>query len=360
MQVLLDATPLARGHATRGIGVATYELITALAAVRPPDQRPDLLITNDQDPPAGFTTHRVGWPRWRAHRVPDPWPALRVHDVLETLGPRLFHATQPDLVPDPRKLATTIACYDLIPLHEPMHNPLHRHAYGTYIQRLAQAQLVLAISQATADDLTAHLGIPAERIRVVHLGLPPAPTPDGATPTRPYVLYANSIESHKNPRLAIDALARTRDIDLVMAGTWSRRRLARLRDHAVAAGVAERVHWLGYVSSAHLAALRRDAVAVVIPSRREGFGLPVLEALAAGTPAIAADIPALREAGGEVAIYLDPDDAGAWARTIERLRDHLDERTQIGARGRAHAAAFTWERTAEATIDAWREVLRRG
>ena len=100
---------------------------------------------------------------------------------------------------------------------------------------------------------------------------------------------------------------------------------------------------------------------VMALSRQHGFsGFPVLEALAAGTPAIAADIPALREAGGDAAVYLDPDDADGWSQTIERLATQPDERTAIAERGHAHAAGFTWERTAEATIDAWREVLRRG
>ena len=360
MQVLLDATPLARGHAARGIGIATRELISALARVRSPDQRPELLTTGDQTVPAGYATHRFRWPRWRVPRIPDPWPALHLHTALDKLRPRLFHATQPDLMPDPGQFATAVTCYDLIPLHLPLRNPLQRHVYGTFLQRLTRAQVVLAISQATADDLTAQLGIPAERIRVVYLGLPPAPTPSGPTPTRPYVLYANSIEPHKNPRLAIDAVARTRDIHLVMTGTWSRRRLARLHEHAAAAGVVDRVHWLGYTPAEQLAALRRDAVAALVPSRMEGFGFPVLEALAAGTPAIAADIPALREAGGDAAVYLDPDDADGWSQTIERLATQPEERTVIAERGHAHAAGFTWERTAEATIDAWREVLRRG
>ena len=357
MQVLLDATPLARGHATRGIGIATRELISALARVRSLDQRPELLATTGQGVPSGFTSHPFRWPRWRIPHVPDPWPALHLHDALDKLRPRLFHATQPDLMPDPHRVATSVTCYDLIPLHLPMRNPLQRHVYATYIQRLARAQVVLAISKATADDLTAQLGIPPARIRVVYLGLPPAPAPSGPTPTEPYVLYANSIEPHKNPRLAIDAVARTGTIHLVMTGTWSKRRLARLQQHAAAAGVADRVHWLGYPPSEQLAALRRDAVAALVPSRMEGFGFPVLEALAAGTPAIAADIAALSEAGGD---YLNPDDSDDWARTIERLATQPDERAAIADRGRTHAAGFSWDETAEATIAAWREVLQHG
>jgi glycosyltransferase involved in cell wall biosynthesis len=355
MQVLFDATPLARGHATRGIGTATRELVAALARVRPPDQRPELLVTTTQDIPDGFSSHRFSWPRWRVPRIPDPWPALHLNVALDRLRPRLFHAMQPQLMPDPATHPTSVTCYDLIPLHLPMRNPLDRHVYATFLQRLTRARMILAISQATADDLTEQLGIPPERIRVVYLGLPPAAVPSGPTPDAPYVLYTNGIEAHKNPETVIRAIARIRDVNLVMTGTWSRRRLSRLRALADAISVGSRMHWAGYTSAEQLAALRRDARAVVVPSRMEGFGFPVVEALAAGTPVIASDIPALREAGGSVASYVDADDVDAWSAAISAAAESTDDSAR--ETGPAHAATFSWDHTAEATIDAWREVL---
>ena len=357
-RVLLDATPLARGHATRGIGIATRELIAALAGALPFDARPTLLQTRDQPAVDGFESIRVGWRRWPTHHAPDPWPALKLHDVLRANEPTLFHATQPDLTPDPYEFPTVVTCYDLTPLHENIRNPLHRHAYATYLQRLVRAQLVIAISQATADDLTAELGILPSRIRVVHLGVPPAPAPDGDVPREPYILYANSIEPHKNPQVAIHAIARApAGVRLVMAGTWSDRRLKRLRDHAIAIGANSRIEWLGYVPPPRLAALREGAVAVLVPSRREGFGFPVLEAMAVGTPVIAADIPALREVGGHAATYLPPDDPSAWSDAIADLVDEPEAREAMAERGREQAARFTWEDTAEKTVAAWKDVL---
>jgi glycosyltransferase involved in cell wall biosynthesis len=281
-----------------------------------------------------------------------------LHDVLRTHRPALFHATQPDLTPDPHQFPTVVTCYDLTPLHENIRNPLHRHAYATYLQRLVRAQLVMAISQATADDLTAQLGIPPTRIRVVRLGVPPPSAPAGPIPGGPYVLYANSIEPHKNPRVAIDAISRApREIRLVMTGTWSDRRLRRLRHHARQVGADDRIDWLGYVSPGRLAALRRGAVAVLVPSRREGFGLPVLEALAAGTPVIAADIPALREVGGDAVTYLSTEDPGPWTDAIGDLAGNPGQRSAIGERGKAQAAKYTWQDTADRTVAAWKEVL---
>lgn len=354
--VLLDATPLARGHAQRGIGAYTRCLVAALAEPDGDGPRPDLLVTPGQITPAGLRRVQVHWPEWRHRRLPDPFPALSLERRIRGLGPRLFHATQPDLVPDPRRLPVSVTCYDLIPLHEPPRNPLHRAAHRRYVRRLRHAQMILAISQATADDLVQTLGVPADRIRVTPLGVAPPVPAAGETPDAPYVLYANGIEPHKNPMLAIDAVARSRHrVHIVMTGTWDERRSQALRDHARATGIADRVSFLGYVTDARLAALRRDALAALVTSRREGFGLPLLEALAAGVPALAADIPALREVGADAATYLPPD-PDRWAAAIDTLVEHPAD-TEAIERGRRHAASFTWERTAALTRDAWREVL---
>jgi len=356
--VLLDATPLARGHSTRGIGAYTRLLIDALASTLPREERPTLLTVRGHPAPPGFDRAAIRWPRWPVSRIPDPWPAIGVEREVRRLGARLFHATQPELLPGQGSGVTVATCYDLIPHHHPSRNPSHRAAYRRYERRLRTVRLITAISQATADDLTRTLGIPAHRIRVTPLGVPPLATPAGPTPSHPYVLYSNGIETHKNPQLAVDAVARASGrLRLVMTGTWSRRRLRELQERARAVGAAGRVDWLGHVQAERLAALRRDAIAVLVPSWVEGFGLPLLEALAAGTPAIASDIPALRETGGDAAILLHPGDVDAWTHAIERLADTPEERPAIADRGRARAAAFTWERTARLTVDAWREAL---
>src|SRR5262249_58342879 len=133
-------------------------------------------------------------------------------------------------------------------------------------------------------------------------------------------LCAGALEPHKNAALAVQAIALSSGgTRLVMCGTWSSRRLARLRRLAGAVGVADRIELAGLVSDGHLAALRAAAVAVLVPSLKEGFGLPVIEAMAAGTPVLASDTPALREAGGDAARYLPPGDPAAWAAAIDEL-----------------------------------------
>jgi glycosyltransferase involved in cell wall biosynthesis len=355
--VLLDITPLDRGHANRGIGTAVRGLVSGLAQLSEP-ARPALLARRDQPTPDGFAVHRVPWPRWPLGRIPDPWPHLTVERTVRRLPFRLFHATQADFVPARRDRPLVATCYDLIPLHMPLRNPLHRHRYATYLARLRAADRIVTISQATADDLEGSLGIPRDRIRVAPLGLPATPEPHGPTPSAPYVLYANSIEPHKNPHLLVAALRGVpAEVELVMCGLWSTRRRETLEQAFVAQGLADRVHLLGHVPADRLAALRRDARAVLIPSRLEGFGLPVLEALAAGTPVLAADIPALHEAGGDLATYVPVGDIEAWAQAITRVAADDTHRRAVAERGPMHAATFTWDRTATLTASVWREVL---
>jgi glycosyltransferase involved in cell wall biosynthesis len=140
-----------------------------------------------------------------------------------------------------------------------------------------------------------------------------------------------------------------------MAGPWSARRLERLRRHAAGVGADGRIEWLGYLPAGRLRAVRDGALAALVPSRKEGFGLPVLEAMAAGVPVLASDTPALREVGGEAAAYLPVDDPAAWARAIDALAADPAERAARGGRGRARAAEFSWERTARALVEAYRE-----
>lgn len=114
-----------------------------------------------------------------------------------------------------------------------------------------------------------------------------------------------------------------------------------------------------YAEDAGLAALYRGALAVALPSWYEGFGLPALEACAAGAPVVASDLPVLREIAGDAALYAPPGDPAAWAAAIERVTADPELARRLAERGRARAAAFDWRRTADETADALRVVARR-
>lgn len=359
MAVLLDATPLAEGHARRGIGVAVAGLLSGLAGL-PEKERPVLLARGGQTVPEGFSVRRVSWRSVTLPRVPEIGPRRVGARAAGRRRERIFHATRHELIPaGPGVVAT---CHDLIPAMFPgqylagASRIPERAAYRHFLTRLAGARLIVVPSQETADDVADRLGIPSERIRVVPHGTPPSALPVGERPAGPYLLYAGALDPHKNPELAIDVLAAVpAEVRLVMTGPWAPRRLAGLRRRAEATGVATRIDWRGWQPEGALAALRAGASAALITSRKEGFGLPVLEAMQAGTPVIAADIPSLRETGGEAAEYCDLGLVGEWASAVRRLLDDPAVAARASAAGRRRAAEFTWERAARDLRDIWRE-----
>jgi glycosyltransferase involved in cell wall biosynthesis len=365
---LLDATPLSSAHAVRGIGAALGGLLEGFRSLDV-DERPALLLTADQEAPAGFRYTRIRWPHWPLERLrlPDPWPALAgERRVRRGAGTTLVHATQPALVPDGPVVAN---CYDLIPACFPgeyLGGPGRAAIAAEYrrqLRRFAQADLVVVNARETVDDLALHTDVPADRVRLVPLAAPTAAAPDGPAPEGPYVLYSGSLEPHKNLPVLIDAIALARRDDpglrLVLTGPWSPRRLARLQAHADHVGAADGVDWLGHVGAGRLAALRAGALVAAVPSRKEGFGLPVLEAMAGGVPVLASDTPALREVAGDAARHLPVDDPGAWAQAMVALASDEAARAEHIRRGRLRAAEFSWERTARAMRDIYAEVTAR-
>jgi glycosyltransferase involved in cell wall biosynthesis len=362
--VLLDATPLASAHALRGIGAAVSGLLSGLSAIGAAD-RVTLLAREDQQIPPGFVAQRVRWRQWRSYRVPDPWPRLRGERIVRRRAQPLFHATQSTLVPAGGGVVVTV--YDLIPAlywREYLGGParaLMRAAYTRYLNRVAAADRVIAISHDTAADVERLLDVPQERIRVVPLAAPPEAAPRGPTPHGPYLLYVGALEHHKNADMALRALAAgPPELRLVAAGAWSDRRLRHLKRTARRLGVAQRVSWLGHVDAGRLAALRRDALAVLVPSLKEGFGLPVLEGMRAGTAVVASDIEVLREVGGEAALYAPPLDADAWGAHLARLLEDEPWRAGLGRTGAHRAGTFSWEQTARLTVAAYDELTPTG
>lgn len=239
--------------------------------------------------------------------------------------------------------------HDMVHLDVPAEStPLKRLYYGALVAPAARrAAAILTLSEASRARIVARLGVPVEMIRIVGCGVEPVFTPDGprVERTRPYLLYVGNLKPHKNFRRTAEAFARsraTRDHDLVAVAhptTAARRHLAQL-------GLEDRVEWRSGVDDADLAALYRGADALLQISLVEGFGLPLLEALASGTPALIADASALPEVAGKAALAVDPLDVESITAGIDRILGDEALRRELSARGLAHAAAFTWERTA--------------
>ena len=234
-----------------------------------------------------------------------------------------------------------------------------------------RADRVIADSQSTREDLIGLLGIPSERIDVVPLGVGTVrretPLPEPAIRARfelgerPIVLSLSAKRPHKNLAALIGALARIPADErplLVLPGypTWHEREL---RQSAAAAGVAGDVRFLGWVSGREMEGLWAAAAVFVFPSLYEGFGLPVLEAMARGVPVACSNASSLPEVAGEAALLFDPHDQAAIAGAIERLLRDPAEAERLRARGLQHARRFTWERTAQLTLESYARALNR-
>ena len=220
--------------------------------------------------------------------------------------------------------------------------PWERLIFRAVVPRAARrAARVLAISERTKGDLVELYGLAPERIVVTPLGVDAAFSPGPASDS--YVLLVGAIEPRKNP-LAAATAAREVGRPLVAVGPVRDRALARQLERAGA-------DLRGYVSKEELARLYRGAACLVFPSSYEGFGLPVVEAMASGTPVVAAPDAALREVAGDAAVFAAPDELAAGIRTA------LADRERLVAAGLERARGFTWDETARLTLDVYREVL---
>jgi glycosyltransferase involved in cell wall biosynthesis len=231
-----------------------------------------------------------------------------------------------------------------------------RFFFRTMVPRSARrADRVLAVSEQTKRDLVATYDIDPAKIVVTPNGVDPAFGPDGpARDGRPYLLFVGALNARKDPVTAIEALPLTNsDLKLVLAGPdkgdgkEARKAVERL-------GLGSRVEFAGHVEKAELAALYRGAECLVFPSRYEGFGLPVLEAMASGTPVVATAAGAIPEVAGDAAILVEPGDPAALADGIERALADGDVLVKAGL---ARARRFSWRETARRTVDVYREVL---
>ncbi len=223
-------------------------------------------------------------------------------------------------------------------------------------QALRRAGRILTVSEAAKQDLRAALGIPEQHIRVTRNGVDAAffaaHAPEG--PRQRYLLAVGTIEPRKNLPVLLEAFGMLRlegrDLQLVLVGRqgWA---------HSLPLGsLAPYVRLTGSIPDPELAELYAGAACFVLPSLYEGFGLGMAEAMAAGAPAVASDIPALRELGGDAVRYAPPNDAAAFARAIAAALDRREESQALAARARERVTRFTWDACAEATLAVYREL----
>jgi glycosyltransferase involved in cell wall biosynthesis len=343
------------------------------------------LTSNLQPPPSNL--------QFRTLPISDDWLArlwqrLRLPIPVEAITGALDAFYSPDFVLPPtlRRTRTLLTVHDLSFLRCPdaFVPALRRYLERVVPRSIARAERVLADSEATRADLVALLGAPPEKVQVLYSGVHPRfrpqPEPGEAERVRtryglgdaPYILSVGTLQPRKNyPRLiqafthlrisesanrrisesqGVDFACKLADLQLVIAGGrgWLyEETLAEAGKHAA------RVRILGFVDDGDLPALYRNAALFVFPSLYEGFGFPVLEAMACGVPVVCSNASSLPEVAGDAALLVDPLDTDGLAAAMVRALADADLRRGMIARGLAQAGRFTWEQAARQLLAAF-------
>jgi glycosyltransferase involved in cell wall biosynthesis len=346
-----------------GAGRYAEELVPALL-----DAEPGLRLTVFVNSDAPATLASAAWsgdvdwarlPTKFSHRTHLPGQAFALPIVAARRRLEVVHSLAnggPPLTIGARRVVTLL---DLIWLHQ-------GEAWGTpsavrtmaLLTRISArtANRVITISQSARDDIVRHFGLDAGKVDVTPLGvrIPEAPLPrvEGATPV---VLCVAQKRPYKNLARLIHAVAELRDQQptLVLPGAPTEHEVE-LQALAGRLGVADRLRFPAWVSGEELESLYAEATCLILPSLIEGFGLPVLEAMARGVPVACSDRPALPEVAGDAALLFDPTDQVAVTDAVRRMLKDPRLREELSKRGRERAKQFSWRRTAELTLASYR------
>jgi glycosyltransferase involved in cell wall biosynthesis len=366
VRVVIDVTPLA--IPPTGIGTYLRETVAACGRV-PRGHEIVALSMGGRTETAGLEQHLGPLPgvTRRHRRVRGAFMLRRLVNalpvpLLEPLAGRADAFVGSEwLHPRQRQGIRGGIVYDLVPLRFPeWTTPETRALHDRKLADVRRCDVVVCISQATADDVTEHLGIDAARLRVARPGVADrfrdaVPTPPAALAGRPYVASLCTHEPRKNLVTLVEAYAQLRarhpELALVLIGSagW---------DGGAAAGAVERlglerdVTITGYLATDAVPGVLAGARAFCWPALFEGFGIPVAEAQAAGVPVACSDDRSLDEAAGDGALRFPPRDADALAVTLMQLVEDDAVRADLIARGRAHAATLTWDATAAGLLTA--------
>jgi len=311
--------------------------------------------------------------RWRTGRPHARilWEQLVQPGALRRIEADLVHGpvfVGPLLAPCP----VVVTIHDLSFIRFPHLFRTANRLYLTVMTRLSarRARRLIAVSEHAATEAVTLLGVPRERIDVVYHGVDPEfrplPADDVAAfrrrrqlPER-FLLFVGTLEPRKNLERLIEAFSRVDadDTKLVLVGGkgWL---YEDLFEEVEALGLQEAVSFAGYVRSEELPFWYNAATALAYPSLYEGFGMPVTEAQACGTPVLTSNTSSLPEAAGDAALLVDPDDVEAIAGGLSRILRDDALREGLAARGLTHARAFDWSRTARRTTEVYRRALER-
>jgi glycosyltransferase involved in cell wall biosynthesis len=362
---------------TGGIGRYVRQLLAALATL--PDQnRYRLFVAGGKK--ASLPDPLGSRFEWCLTQIPPNWFArlwhrLNLYIPVETFVGRvgLFHATDFVLPPTLPHTRTLLTVHDLSFVRVPESASPRLKAYLDMVvpRSVKRADYVLADSLATKLDIVNLYGIGAEQVEVLLSGVDPVFCPDNSTNfltirekyqlgDSPYLFAVGTVQPRKNYARLIEALSILRaaglDIELVIAGGkgW-------LEDPIYAAldqfEMRPYVHFIGFAPEEDLPSLYSNALCSVFPSLYEGFGLPILEAMACGTPVVTSNVSSMPEVAGDAALLVDPCDVAAIAHAVQVVIEDSNLRQSLSQRGLERAKQFTWEKSAQQLLQVYQRLL---
>lgn len=363
--IAFDVTPLQNAHRYRGIGTYVRGLARRMAA------QTDIPLEfwgwagdDSFDAPAPHRT--ISLPRFPMPEYRGAWlfAQLAMRRRASRSAVRAVHITDPDALTPlaGRSLLTTV--YDLIPLKEGVkrRRAIAWAGYRAYLRALRRVDVLFAISGQTGADLTELMRLPEQRIVIAPPGIDLTASADREVAgTPPYFLFLGGPNPNKNISVLLDAMAICRELPdgLRVAGRWLPKQVADLNIRLQGQGLTNRVHHIGFVPAQELAALMRDATALVVPSRQEGFGLPVGEGMAAGAVVLHSRIPVLEETSAGVALTFDPRSPEELAGCLRRVSGDERLRRDLRRRGTERARELTWDSAVGRTLAAYGALLAR-
>ena len=339
MRLALDAT-YSIGHNLTGVGVYCREMLWGIAAL-------------DPSAPISFL--------YRPHRIlasfKEQLPANAGRGLLlETLGRRdgLFHGLNQRL-PQRSFRKQVVTFHDLFVLTAEYSTLEFRRRFAEQARHAAaSADVIIAVSEFTAGQIRDLLGVPASRIQVVHHGVRPGPPPSNLRAK--VILHVGAIQTRKNlVRLVTAFAAAPEDWRLVLAG-GSGFGAETVYSAIEESPARERITVTGYVDKATLTRCYAEASVFAFPSLDEGFGMPVLEAMAAGVPVIASNRGALPEVCGDAAVMVDALDTRALAQNLNQLCSDAEFRKEMAERGTLRATQFSWSRAVAQTQSVYNQL----
>jgi glycosyltransferase involved in cell wall biosynthesis len=366
-RILIDALPIG-GDKITGVGRYVYELVDRFPTLAP-DLEFDLIV-----PPS----RKRNWDtsRWEKEEnlnlitedLPAVGPKRQLYFLKRNDDQDLFHSTT-SYLPFGVDSPTVATIHDLKYLVEPSYlrelSFLKRHYISFFIKRSARrADHIITVSESTAADISNTINVPRNKITPIKLGpsdIGPCTTQTQYT-DREYILTVGELRPHKNIQTLIDAYRKLRAEltppypDLVIVGSDYRGTLEELEER-ISDDIKPDIHFMGRVSDDKLACLYRDAEIFAFPSKYEGFGLPIIEAMSFGTPVVASNVTSIPEVAGDAAILFDPNSSTELKEGLYKLLTNPSLRETYSQKSMERYSHFDWDKTANETIAVYRDSI---